>query len=428
MFPPEKGGNASRIHDTAIHLSERGWEVVVLSPPPCYPPGQFKRSWQRTTTETLDSITVHRLWTWQTNVHNPGILQRLPYYLLFGVHAMVWLLLYHRRYDVVLTSTPPITTGAPGLLARAFGTPLVVDVRDLWIDASIMLGYLPEGGIMERISRRFQQLVLRTADRILVTTPPIASSIRRTYGECLAGKIRVVPNGVDTDLFRPLQKPGLHESEPRHGENPMRSGPTPDGGEVMVTTADPRNHRPVLIYTGNIGSAQDLESCIRAMAYLEHQDAVLRIIGSGDTETELRRLTEELGLTDCVEFVDPVPRSAVPELLNHATVGIAPLKRSEELAYAMPTKVYEYMACGLPTVVTGCGEIQRFIAESGGGVHAPNDPSQLAVIIDALLADEEKRSDLGAHGRRHVANGFERRAIAMQLSKELERVVDPGRA
>jgi len=407
MYPPEKGGNASRIHDTAKNLQDHGWSVTVVAPPPSYPPGEFDPTWRRTDTEVIDGVCVHRLWTWQPRTENPGMARRLPYYLLFGIHVMWWLLWNARRHDVVVTSTPPISTGAPGFVASLLGVPWIVDVRDLWIDASISLGYLRAGSRIERISRWFQRTVLETADRISVTTPATAATIGDTYGESLESKTLVFPNGVDTTRFRPA--------------------PESDGGTAVLDTtataavSEPAAaaERPKIVYTGNLGAAQDLESCIRAMAHISTDAALLRLVGGGDLESRLRALTAELGLEDRVEFVGTVDRAEIPHILATATIGIAPLADTEELAYAMPTKVYEYLACGLPTVTTGRGELKQFIRTSGGGMHVDNDPAAIAEAFDALLADEDRRERMGKAGRQHVVERYDRSAIAGQLAAEL---------
>jgi glycosyltransferase involved in cell wall biosynthesis len=410
MYPPEKGGNPSRIHDNATHLREEGWDVTVLAPPPSYPPDEFERTTERASTETIDGITVHRLWTWQPRGDDPGMKSRLPYFLLFAVHAVVWLLRNVRRYDVVVTSTPPISTGAPGLLAAALGKPWVVDVRDLWIDASISLGYLDEGSLVERVSRRFQKTVLHTADRVLVTTEGNGRRLREAYGESLAEKTLLIPNGVDTATFHPSSD-DASESDP--------TGAT----HVGVSDGGRSDARPTIVYTGNLGSAQDLDSCVRAMSHLSHETAVLKLVGNGDRKSDLRRLAAELGVEDRVEFTGTIPREEVPAVLDDATVGVAPLKDTDELAYAMPTKVYEYMACGLPTLVTGRGEVEQFVAESGGGVHAENDPERIAERLDELLADPERRRRLAEQGHEYVTTRYGRQAIASRFSDELADLV-----
>jgi len=392
-YPPEKGGNASRIHDTAVHLADRGRRVTILAPPPCYPPGNFDRSWKRQQTERVDGITVRRLWSWQPQRENPGLLRRVPYFLVFALHATLWLLVNARSYTTVVTSTPPITTSIPGLVARTLGKPWLIDVRDLWIENSVALGYVDEDSILVRASRLFQRLVLHTADRITVTTQGLGDAIAETYGDELRDRFSVIPNGVDTSLFEPRE-----------------TSPSTDGGT---------RSGPVIVYTGNIGSAQALEPCVRAMQYLSNGDAVLRLVGEGDEAARLRTLTEQLDLSDRVEFVGLVNREEIPVIINEADVGLAPIKATEELAYAIPTKIYEYLACELPVVVTGRGEVRRFIETSGGGIHAESDPKAIADALETLLEDRDRRSAMGEAGYHYVVGEYDREDIAEQLDAEL---------
>jgi glycosyltransferase involved in cell wall biosynthesis len=393
-YPPEQGGNASRIRDTATNLRTEGWDVTVLSPVKSYPFGEFERSRSWHTTESEEGITIHRFWTWQPQTTGPSLVQRLAYFLIFALHALWWLLWNVRRYDVIVTSSPPITTEIPGIAVSLLGKPWVTDIRDLWIDAAVSLGHIEAGGLPERAARRFQGFALRRADRISVTTDATTRELEATYGPGLASKTILIPNGVDVDVF--------HPSEPA-GES---------------------DNRPVVIYTGNIGSAQDLDACVRAMARLSNDDAVLRLVGSGDVVPELKQLVEELSLGDRVEFTGLVSRETVPELLNEATVGIAPLKDTDALKYAMPTKVYEYMACALPTLVTGGDHIEWFINESGGGLHVENDPDRIAEVLDDLLDDSTYRDELAERGYEHVVARYTRDGIARRLSDELSSLVD----
>lgn len=383
-YPPEKGGNASRIHDTAVNLDD-DFNVTVLAPSLCYPPGNFERTWKRKQTERNNGVIVHRLWTWQPQRENPSLLRRLPYYLIFAVHAALWLVLNFRQYDVVMTSTPPITTGFPGLVAAATGSPWVIDIRDLWIENSIALGYITADSPLVKAGRTFQRLALHTADRITVTTETLGDAVADTYGSDLREQIRVIPNGVDTDRF-----------------------------SSVSTTGDVYSR---IVYTGNIGSAQALEPCIRAMQHVSNDDAVLQLVGDGDEVSRLKRVVERHNLEDRVEFVGLVDRNRIPEILDSATVGLAPIKDSPELDYAIPTKLYEYMACSLPVVVTGRGEIRRFATDTDAGIHTKPDPESIATAIDTLLENPDRRVAMGRDGYQVVSEEYDRQAIAGRLGE-----------
>lgn len=387
-FPPDNSGNASRVNDTAKHLTSEGWNVTVLAPPPAFPHGHFERSWERQRIREVDGITVYNLWAWQPVQEDPSFVSRMAYYLIFPFHALLWLLFHYREFDVIITSSPPIFTGFAGL---PFGLlnrkSWVVDVRDLWIDASIGLGFIEEGSLGERLARRYEQVVLQTADRVTVTTTVLGSRLAEEYG-INEGKVVHIPNGVDTERFTP-------------------SASEPD---------------PTIVYTGSVGHAQDLESCIRAMNELDRSDITLKIVGDGDIRSELERIASEEKLNGQVEFTGLVPRDEIPDILDDAMIGLAPLKSTETLEYAVPTKAYEYMACEIPVVATGIGEIESLIEESNGGVFVDNDHQELASTFEELLEDDERRSELGNSGREHMIQNYDRGVVAKRLSDILGKV------
>jgi len=362
--------------------------VIVLAPPPAFPHGQFERSWKRKRTREQDGVTVHNLWAWQPIVEDPGFVSRMAYYVFFPLHALLWLLLNYPDVDAVITSSPPIFTGIAGLPFGLIGRkPWIVDVRDLWIDASVGLGFIEEGGLPERLSRRYERQVLSMADRITVTTSVLGDRVAAQY-DLDRDKIVHLPNGVDTDEFEPTDS----EAE------------------------------PTIAYTGNVGYAQDLESCIQAMSQLEYPDATLKIVGDGDIKRDLEKLARKEGLNGIVEFTGLVPREEVPEILDKAMIGIAPLKSDDSLEYAVPTKAYEYMSYELPVVATGIGELESLIEQSGGGYHVENDPEAIAETFKTLLNEQKTRAELGANGREHMIEHYDRSIVAGRLSRTLKEV------
>lgn len=394
-FPPEMGGNASRIGDTTTYLSEEGWDVTVVAPIPCYPPGQFDRTWTLRSVVEKEDVTVHRLWAWQPTAEDPGIVQRTAYYLTFALHAAAWVLLNGDQFDAILSSTPPIFTGIPGAVGKlVHGLTWAVDVRDLWIAAAASIDEISLAEPLIRLSRYFQRLVFALADRVLTTTPEMRSRLAAKYPTVSVEGTTVVPNGVDESQFA-----------------------SDDDGDPT---------EPQIIYTGNLGHAQDLETCIRAMQYVE-TDVTFRIVGDGDRRSALKELTAELGLEDVVEFVGLVDRDRVPGLLAASSVGVAPIEASDELSYAVPTKAYEYMASGLPVVATGTGAVERLMDESEGGFVVPDDPKAFADALNELVADDELRQRLGQNGRQYVTCQRSRATIAGTLSDELYDLLDASR-
>lgn len=423
QYPPDRSGHASRIRELASNLADGDWDVTVLAPPPSFPPGEFDRSWNRTDTTVVDGVKIIRLWAWQPTSQDPTFLSRMAFYVLFAVHAMVWLLFEGRSRDIVVTTSPPISTGLAGFPAVALDQHWVVDVRDQWIDASVALGFIREGGLLERASRRYQRRVLYSADSITVTTPTLGDALCETYGESLTDKIELIPNGVDIDRFAVPERNrnGNGQNVARSDDVPSQRIPDNDPNYSAADGGDGAgdSEQRVIIYTGNIGHAQDLETCIQALANLP-EDVVLRLVGGGDAVPDLKRTAKKHGVQERVEFLGSVPHDRIPALLREADVGLAPLKDDPELAYAMPTKVYEYLGSELPVLATGRGELARFVEDSGGGALAANDAASITKELENLLSQPERRARAGRRGFEYVDPRYERAEIAARFERHLQ--------
>lgn len=394
-FPPEKSGNASRIFDMSSHLHKLGANVTVLAPHPSFPSGYFKRKWSIYESRTVNGINLVNLLAWQPNNENPGFVGRIAYYLTFPLHTILWILFNFRKFDVIITSAPPIFTGFGGIPAKLlFKKKWVMDVRDLWINASISLGFLKKGSLFEKMSRTYEQICYSNADMICVTTEELGQDIMKTYKNIDERIIKVTPNGVDTDFFYPVDVPKKNQ----------------------------------IIYAGNIGHAQDLEDVILAMKIVnERFDLKLLIVGNGDIKGYLEKVTTENRLTDYVEFPGLLPREDIPRLLSESLIGVAPLKKLKTLEYAIPTKAYEYMACGIPFVGCGEGEIRKLAETSGGGVIAENSPEDIAEAILRLLENPQKRAEMGRMGRAFVEKNVSRKLIVANLKVNLDRIDSHGK-
>ena len=264
-----------------------------------------------------------------------------------------------------------------------------MDVRDLWINASISLGFLKKGSLLEKISRAYEQFCYSNTDMICITTEELGQDILRTYKKVDKRMMKITPNGVDTNLFYPLNIPKKNQ----------------------------------IIYAGNIGHAQDLEDVILAMKKINEQfDLKLLIVGDGDIKGYLEKITVENGLTDFVEFPGLLPRKDIPKMISESLIGVAPLRKLKTLEYAVPTKAYEYMACGIPFVGCGEGEIRKLAEVSGGGIIAENNPDAIADAILYLLRNPEKRVIMGKKGWAFVNKHYSRQQIALSLKSNIESI------
>lgn len=378
-YPPERTGGASRMADLASQLARAGVDVTVLAPPPAFPPGAFPRSWTRRSDAREDGVRVVRLWGWQPRSARPGFASRAAYYVSFPAHAALWTRANARKLDVVVCTMPPVFTALAGLAAARAGVPLVVDVRDRWIDAAVSLGFASERSPLTRAARRLERKALQRARVVTAVTRTLAEHLRAEHG-LPAERVALVPNGVDTTRFRPVAA----------------------------------EKRPEIAYAGLLGHAQDLELALRALAIARRSrpDLGLVIAGDGETRPGLEKLARELGVAGAVRWLGVVPRTEVPAVLCGAVAALAPNKSLPTLDYAVPTKAYEALACGVPFIGAGGSELASLARESGGGLFAESRPEAMAEAMLTLLDDPDRAQDMGKRGRAHVTERYDRAALS----------------
>ncbi|MDG3547074.1 glycosyltransferase family 4 protein [Methanobacterium formicicum] len=386
-FPPDKSGNASRIYDISVNLSLDDVDVKVLAPFPSFPHGNFEKKNKIIKRKRINSnLTLINIFAWQPSIHDPGFISRILYYMTFPIHAVFWGFRYSKNYDVIITSSPPIFTAIPGLFVNLFfKKKWIFDCRDMWIEASISLGFIKKGSFTEKISKKFLFYCLNKADIIFVTTDGIKDKLFCNYK--INKPIKIVPNGVDTQVFYPISTNKCNQ----------------------------------IIYSGNVGHAQDLENCILAMKNVtKNHDLKLIIVGDGDIKSRLQEIVRVNGMEQSVIFKGLVSRKEIPKMISESLIGLAPLKKLESLDYAAPTKVYEYMACKIPFLGCGAGEIERIAKDSKAGIISDNTPESIAFNICELIQNRELREKMGQNGLEYVKNNYDRKTIASKVKKITE--------
>lgn len=388
-FPPEKSGNASRIYDISRNLVKLGVQVTVFSPYPTFPHGSFKKTWKASSSRIVEGIKLVNIFTWQPNASNPIFLSRMGYYLIFPIISIFYALKNRKEFDVIITSSPPAFIAIPGLFIKKLTRKIwFFDVRDLWIDASVSLGFIKKDSLFEKMSKTFEKICYHACDTITATTEEIKKVISTSY-VISPDKIKILSNGVDTSVFIP---------------------------------SDVKKNR--IIYAGNIGHAQDLEKMILAVKKIKKRFPIeFYIVGDGDIKKDLERIVVEEDLVDTVIFTGVLKRENVPQLIAESLIGVAPLKNLESLKYALPTKTYEYMSCGTPFLAMGTGEIENLAKVSGAGVVAKSSVKSIYEHMVKLLEDEELMKQMGKNGRAFAKKYCDRRKSAESLLESIENVI-----
>ena len=296
--------------------------------------------------------------------------------------------------DVVLCMTdPPIIADVALLVARRFGVPLVVVSQDVFPEVAVELKRL-ENPALVGLMRVLIGYYLRRADRVVA----IGETMRRRLEEKGAPpeRIRVIPNWVDTGQIHPA--PRENDWTREHGL---------DGKFVVM-------------HSGNIGHAQDLDALVRATTFLRDlDDLVVAVIGGGARHQDLLTLTELLD-ADRVRFLGYQPRETLSLSLSAASVHVVGLARGLS-GYVVPSRLYGILAAGRPVIVAADedSETAQVVEREGCGVVVP--PGRPELLAEAIRAAHDGRLDLeemGRRGREYVTREADR-SVATERYRRL---------
>src|SRR5262249_8852379 len=132
--------------------------------------------------------------------HSKSTMPRLANYFSFAI-ATSMRSLTMSDFDVIVATSPPLTIGVPALVRSAASRiPFVLEVRDLWPECAVQLGYL-HNRTARSLAYRLERFLYARASRIVCVSNGIRHDIvaRGIPGE----KCAVLTNGVDTNLFSP---------------------------------------------------------------------------------------------------------------------------------------------------------------------------------------------------------------------------------
>jgi colanic acid biosynthesis glycosyl transferase WcaI len=298
--------------------------------------------------------------------------------------------------DVVLAMSPPLTLGPAGwAVAKARSVPFVFNIQDVFPDVAVELGLL-SGRRAIAAASWLERTTYLGADAVTVLSDDLADNVRAklTRGRSgasawrQAGKVRVIPNFIDTEWIRP--------------------GPRDNAYRAELGLTGQR----VVMYAGNVGLSQALDLVIAAATALRHEPDIAFVInGGGAARPELERSARGL---DNVHFVDMQPKARLPEVLAAADVHVVPLKRGLARS-SVPSKLYSVLAAGRPIVasVDHGTEVARTVERAGAGIAVgPGDAEAFTKAIRRLLDDPVEASAMGQAGRRFVESWASPRVVA----------------
>jgi len=269
-------------------------------------------------------------------------------------------------------------TVTPALAAGRLGRPLVVELNGL-LEHEVK-------GIRRAAVRKTHRFTLRRTSRVVTVSPLLRDAIAERY-EFPRDRIDVVPNGVDTELFRP----GNRDQARKKLGLPM--------------------NRDIIVCVAGFFAHHALDFLIAAAS---RSRALLVLVGKdGPTGGDIVH-AGRVAHADVADYLAAADVCAYVLKTPHAQFGFSPLK------------LYEYMAAGRPVVAaTDLPEIQRFVEGAGIGAAVSLDLDVFTRAIGEVLASSDRRAEMGRRGRTLAESEFGWNRAVGQVEESLRRAVTP---
>lgn len=316
-------------------------------------------------TDTVGCVLVHRL---QDRFHNQekGALPIMRSTALFLLKCAWYLAREHRRrpYDLIHVHNVPDTLVWAALYPRLLGACVILDIHDLLPEFFCARFGYREDTLFFQFLVRMERLSAACADHIIISNDLWRSRYERrtrTTGRC-----SVLINHVNLKIFNP----------------------------ELRTARDPGD-APILIFPGGLQEHQGLDVAIRAMPRIreQFQSARLHIYGDGPMRRAWEELTRSLGLGDAVRFHPPVSVQEIAAIMAQADVGVVPKRADSFGNEAYSTKIMEFMALGVPVVVSETRIDRYYFDDSLVRFFPSGDPEALArAVLDVLENPEPTRA------------------------------------
>lgn len=357
--------------DIARALVDNDYEVRVVTGYPNRPGGKLYSQYRQRLrfTEMIDGIPIHRVPILIN--HSRKAVERIVNFLSFSLTALTVTKLA-RNADAIYVYATPATAAIPAQIWRKlFRIPYVLHVQDLWPESVTGSGMMGKGRI-----NRFAETVL-------------SPWLSRLYGQ--ADAVVAI-------------SPGMRELLIDRGNDADSSYVVYNWAEEETISAKASGmfseKRLRLLYAGNLGPMQDLETVIQAARRFHDQtDFSLEIAGGGILEEKLRLAAQ--GSTN-IEFLGLVPRDEIGNVYFRSDFQLVTLKDIPIFRTTVPSKLQASLAAGVPVITTVKGDVARLIQEFEAGLVAePEDIDSLATVFEiAINMSASERARMGMNARR----------------------------
>jgi glycosyltransferase involved in cell wall biosynthesis len=341
----------ARIKQYATALVERGDSVDVIA---LRQPGQPRRS-------ILNGVNVFRIQTRRINERGPlSYLFRIMRFLLSSA-AFIARRQLSEKYQLIHVHSVPDFLVFAAIVPKLMGTPVILDIHDVLPEFYASKFRVARGSFLFRCLVLVERLSIAFADHAIVANHLWCERVAERCG--MAQKCSPIRN---------YPARGLLNSKSR----------ARGSGKFVIT------------YPGSLNWHQGVDVAISAFAMIKDQmpDAAFHIYGEGPAKESLIRLAASLGLTNRVVFHGLIPTEQIVRVMAETDLAVEPKRAGSQFGNeALSMKIFEFMAVGVPLVVSRTRIHQYYYTDALVKYYDGDDEAALAADIVLLRNNPDLR-------------------------------------
>lgn len=379
----EGGPCTKRIDSFASYLSEKGYDVIVLT-------GKHNKNKEYAKLNLKYKVIYSPILALGKKKNIYRFIEQVS----FAISSFFKGFLIVRNCDFIVTTSPPPLISLTGyFLAKLKKAKIVYDVRDIWPDVAIEMNSFEVNSIYYRVFSFISNFMYKHSDYITTVSPGKVKKIRKHCKKlnCSSKKVKYIPNGLDdkflsskinTDI---IKKYNLERKE-------------------------------TICYTGNIGLAQNLDALLNMAKLINDKRYQFLIFGEGAYKSNIEKRIKEEKI-DNVKCCGKIDYCYVYTILYKSKISFISLKNSN-MKDSIPTKIFDAIGAGCPILLLASGDSCKIIDETGFGEYTDN-PNKLLEKFNYIINNYNKYLKEKDNSLNVIKNKYLRSSIAQKFEKEV---------
>lgn len=374
FFYPEYISSATLPYDTATALSQDGFEVDVM----CGFPGEYANGKVVPLKETHKGINIRRLKYFQMS--RKSFFGRLLNYFSFTLSVFTNFFSIRNYKSVIVYSNPPILPLVASLANMIFGTKIIFVSYDIYPEIAIKTDVISKNSLITKVMNMINRSLYKRVTKVIALSEDMKKELLRLRPQLSKKQIEVIPNWFEDEAI----------------DNVANSYTNKLFTEVNAS------ENLVVSYFGNMGTAQDMDTLIRAIEVLKNDTKISFILaGHGNKLPIIKEIIKKEKFKN-VFIYDFLHGQDFQDALNISDVFIVSLE-TNLTGLAVPSKTYSYMMAGKPiiAIMGETADISIELVEHKAGYNVKvGNVSNLVAILEYLKNNEAERSLMGKNSRK----------------------------